>query len=74
MAETTSTVCGIIRRETSMAMQFTITSIDGIPLKDEVTEWFPFSQMHQIFRNAVNEEEDKIVVNTWLLTKKGIHV
>ena len=64
---------GYIRSESAKAIQFEIESINGNPIKSEETvQWFPLSQTKSIFRSSGSEEQDCIVVTTWIMEAKEL--
>ena len=73
--ETTYNLHGLLTIETAKAIRMKVTSINTAPLKDwcgkdEITEWFPFSQVTKIIRNP--HGDDTLVVKEWILDQKGL--
>lgn len=69
----THTLGGSYIRETAKALQFQVETIDGQLIEggELKTEWFPFSQVSQIFKSK-DAGEDKIVVSKWICEQKEL--
>lgn len=66
------TVLGTNLGESAKAVKFRIDTIDGEPLLEAKTEWFPFGQISKTFKDPVNEGTDYLVVSEWILKQKGL--
>lgn len=64
---------GRIGVQTGKAIQFTVSEINSVPLDEDTTQWFPFSQVSKIVNAAPDSEEsDEIAVTRWILEQKDL--
>ena len=57
--------------ESSKAVKFGIHQINGQPLAETKTEWFPFSQVSKIYQ-AKGAEFDSLTCSDWICKTKGL--
>lgn len=63
---------GSLERETEKAIQMLVSSINGVPLDEDTTQWFPLSQCSKIIRSGAGDMEDELHVSEWILTQKDM--
>ena len=59
-------------RETDKAIHFRVEQVDGEPLEDSVTHWFPFSQINKQSYNPAVDSTDTISVAKWIVQSKEL--
>jgi hypothetical protein len=63
---------GSIERETEKAIQMLVSSINGVPLDEDTTQWFPLSQTSKIVRAGSGTMDDELHVSEWILQQKDM--
>lgn len=63
---------GSLERETEKAVQMLVSSINGVPLDEDTTQWFPFSQVSKVVRAGSGNVEDELHVSEWILQQKDM--
>lgn len=64
---------GSLERETEKAIQMLVSSINGVPLDEDTTQWFPLSQTSKIVRApSQGSGEDELHVSEWILQQKDM--
>lgn len=63
---------GTILSESPKAIKFEVCSINGAPLDEPITEWFPLSQTKSIFRESEVLGEDVLTITKWIAETKNL--
>jgi len=58
-------------RETEKAVQFSVVLVNDDPLDENVTHWFPLSQIKSMTHDALNAQ-DHISVADWICRSKEL--
>jgi hypothetical protein len=59
-------------KETDKAVQFQVETVDGEPLQEAKTEWFPLSQVESSQTTHTPDEMDTLTVSEWIVEQKGL--
>jgi hypothetical protein len=59
-------------RESDKAIQFRVYAVNGEPLSEEKTEWFPFSQVDSSMTSHHQDEMDTLTVSQWIVDQKDL--
>jgi hypothetical protein len=69
----TSTCQGYIHKESQKATLFEVIQVNGRPVKEPKSVWFPISRTKSLTRAAPGSDDyDNITVEDWLIEKNGI--
>lgn len=63
---------GTIERETDKAIQMLVSAINGVPLDEDTSQWFPLSQTAKVIRGGSGDVEDSLHVSEWILKAKDM--
>jgi hypothetical protein len=63
---------GSFERETEKAIQMLVSSINGVPMDEDTTQWFPLSQVSKIIRAGAGDQDDELHVSEWILQQKDM--
>lgn len=60
---------GKVIRETEKAVLFNVMEISGAPIEPPASQWFPISRMQKRITNPNAEDQDTMMVESWLIDK-----
>jgi hypothetical protein len=63
---------GTILRESDKAVYMDVESINGVPMDDTETHWFPLSQIAQKFTDPSTQGTDFIMASEWICKAKSL--
>lgn len=65
-------VKGTLLGETTKAVKFSVSEVNGEIFDPPAMHWFPFSQIEKIFKDAQSVGNDSLMVSEWICKEKGL--